>query len=112
MIRALLQVISVELDAIEFTLRDDPALDSIWLCGYETGTTSLIRGLRSGHPHCRILVTRCGGPSSWRDEVLEAGADEALFWPVALSELLDVLASHPDPSGCGSRPGWTATTSS
>jgi hypothetical protein len=93
LIHALLQVISVELAAIQFTLQDDTAVDSVWVCGYETGYTSVIRRLRSRHPQSRILVTRCGGPPSWRDEVLNAGADEALSWPVGLSELLDVLAS-------------------
>jgi hypothetical protein len=98
--RALVQHLTGELPDVEFTLKEREGIDVLWVCGYEDGNAALIRGLRARHPGAVLLVTAKdhGTPSeedSWATEVLGAGADHALSWPVDLARLTRVLRRRP-----------------
>ena len=88
---ALLQHLSGELPDLDFTLEDRGEIDALWVCGYESGNPDLIRSLRKRHPLALLLVTAREPEEPWADEVVRAGADLALAWPVDLDRLGQVL---------------------
>mgnify|MGYP007067073887 CR=1 FL=1 len=45
--RALVQHLAEEMPDLRFTLEEGPAIDVLWVCGYERGNGSLIRALRA-----------------------------------------------------------------
>lgn len=89
--RALVQHLTLEMPDIEFTLRAQPSLGAVWICGYEAGTAHLVRELRERHPHSLLVVTGRGPVSAWRKDVLDAGADYACSWPLPFGELNRIL---------------------
>jgi hypothetical protein len=88
---ALLQHLAEELPDLDFTLEDRGDADVLWVCGYERGNAELIQGLRLHHPWALLLVTAREPEELWSDEVLRAGADLALAWPVDLARLGQLL---------------------
>ena len=89
--RALVQHLSAEMPDIHFTLEERPGADVVWVCGYERGGQSLIRELRERHPRAVLAVTAREPLELWSAEVLSAGADNALSWPVDFARLSRVL---------------------
>ena len=88
---ALSQHLSLELPDVEFVLKPQDELDAVWVCGYEPGAHDLIRKLREETPRALLLVTGKGKVEVWKPEVLAAGADFALGWPIPFSELSRIL---------------------
>src|SRR5262245_43868806 len=84
---ALAQHLASELPDLDFTLDDRPGVDALWLCGYERGHAALVRAWRARHPTAILLVTGREPAAAWAGEVLAAGADHALSWPVDLGRL-------------------------
>ena len=89
--RALVQHLSVELPDIAFTLEEGERVDVVWVCGYERGSPALIRALRERHPRAVLAVTARAPLELWSSEVVAAGADSALSWPVDFERLSRVL---------------------
>jgi DNA-binding NarL/FixJ family response regulator len=89
--RALAEHLREELPDIRFILREEEALDLVWVCGYERGHAELLRGLRARHPEALLLVTSKTATEVWSHEALAAGADHALTWPVPMSSLTSLL---------------------
>ena len=91
---ALVQHLAEEMPDIEFTL-DEPSVASsvevVWLCGYERGAPRVVRELRARHPAAVLVVTAKEPQELWADEVLAAGADSALSWPLEFARLSRVL---------------------
>lgn len=88
---ALIQHLSQELPDLHFTLEGRGSIDVLWVCGYESGNADLVRSLRERHPLALLLVTAREPEELWSSEVLQAGADLALAWPVDLAQLGHVL---------------------
>jgi hypothetical protein len=88
---ALVQHLAQELPDVEFTLDERAGLDAVWVCGYDAGNGERIAALRARHPHALLIVTAKGPEDAWRDEVLAAGADHALAWPLDLDRLSRLL---------------------
>lgn len=88
---ALVQHLADDLPDVEFTLEERAAVDVLWICGYERGQAELIRFLRLKHPHAKLLVTAKAPEELWSAEVLAAGADDVLAWPVELAVLSRAL---------------------
>ena len=76
---------------IEFTLEDLPRVDLVWMCGYEPGEPELVRAMRARHPRAVLVVSAKGPEELWSGEVLAAGADCAMPWPVDFAHLSRVL---------------------
>ena len=89
--RALVQHLSHEMPDIEFTLRERPDLNAVWVCGYEAGAENLIHALRLQHPETFVVVTGRGPVEGWEEVVREAGADYVCSWPVPYAELSRIL---------------------
>jgi DNA-binding response OmpR family regulator len=97
--RALVQHLTEEMPDIQFTLEATlergeavPAADVVWLCGYERGRQQQVRQLRLRHPEAVLVVTAKEPEELWSAEVLQAGADCALTWPLDYERLS--LALH------------------
>jgi len=88
---ALAQHLASELPGLDFTLNDRPGIDAVWMCGYEPGHAALVRAWRARHPHATLVVTGRAPAEVWAGEVLAAGADHALAWPVDLARLARLL---------------------
>jgi hypothetical protein len=89
--RALVQHLAQELPDVEFTLDERPDVDAVWVCGYDLGSGARIAALRARHPHALLIVTAKGPEDEWSAEVLAAGADHALSWPLDLERLSQLL---------------------
>jgi broad specificity phosphatase PhoE len=89
--RALVQHLGEELHEVDFALIDHPSIDVLWMCGYERGNAALIGRWRARHPHATLLVTAKEPVEAFAGEVLAAGADHALSWPVDLARLERIL---------------------
>jgi DNA-binding NarL/FixJ family response regulator len=85
--RALVQHLAQELPDLRFTLAPRGPVHLVWVCGYEGGNAGLIHELRRRFPRAALLVTSRDAGELWIEEVLGAGADEALSWPVDLAHL-------------------------
>jgi len=95
---ALVQHLAAEMPSIRFTLEEGPAIDVLWVCGYERGNGPLIRALRARHPQAVLVVTAKEPEELWAGEVLAAGADHALSWPANLQRLARAMRmSHVRP---------------
>lgn len=88
---ALAQHLSGELPDLDFTLTDRPRLAAVWLCGYEAGHAALVRAWRTRHPRAILLATGREPTGAWAGEVLAAGADHALAWPMDLARVARLL---------------------
>jgi 1,6-anhydro-N-acetylmuramate kinase len=88
---ALVQHLAEEMPGIAFTLEDGPSIDVVWVCGYERGNPALIRRLRASHPLAVVVATAKEPEELWSGEVLAAGADSALTWPVDYAHLGRIL---------------------
>lgn len=88
---ALIQHLSQELSATNFTLREDRDLDAIWVCGYRAGSAARVAQLRARFPSALLLVTARESTRVWGAEAMRAGADHARAWPVPLGELERLL---------------------
>jgi len=80
-----------ELPDIDFTLDHGVDVDVVWVCGYERGAYGLVRSLHLLHPRAVLVVTGKEPEESWAPEVLAAGADYALTWPLLFPKLNQVL---------------------
>ena len=94
LVHALAQHLASELPGLDFALTDRPGIDAVWLCGYERGHAALVRAWRARHPHAILLVTGREPAETWAEEVLAAGADHGLAWPVDLLRLARLLHSR------------------
>lgn len=88
---ALAQHLASELPGLDFALTDRAGIDAVWLCGYERGHAALVHAWRARHPLAILLVTGREPAEAWAGEVLAAGADHALSWPVDLARLARLL---------------------
>lgn len=88
---ALIQHLTEELPNVEFTLVPRADVDLVWVCGYESGNAQLIAGLRARYPHASLLASSRESEETWAREVLDAGADDVLTWPVELARLARIL---------------------
>ena len=88
---ALAQHLVAEMPEIDFTLESRARVDVVWVCGYERGAQWLVRDLHALHPRAVVVVTGKGNEESWAPEVLAAGADYALSWPLQFDRLSQVL---------------------
>lgn len=88
---ALVQHLADEFPDVDFVLEEGAAVHVLWVCGYERGHADLIRELRRRHPRARMLVTSRDSEDLWATEVLRAGADHALVWPLGYAQLSRVL---------------------
>ena len=88
---ALVQHLAQEMPDIEFTLEDRGTIDVVWVCGYERGAEALVAALRGRHPQAVLVVTAKDPEDLWSAEVLAAGADSALSWPVDFARLSRIL---------------------
>lgn len=88
---ALVQHLAEEMPDIQFTLAQQSPVDVVWVCGYERGAQGLVRALRGRHPHAVLVVTAKEPEELWSAEVLAAGADSALSWPVDFARLSRIL---------------------
>lgn len=93
--RALVQHLADEMPDLRFTLREGPAIDVLWVCGYERGNGPLIRELRERHPQAVLVVTAKEPEELWASEVLAAGADHAFSWPANLQRLARAMRMSP-----------------
>lgn len=91
---ALVQHLAEELPEFDFTLEGRPDVGVLWVCGYERGHARLIGELRRRHPLALLLVTAREPEELWSGEVLRAGADLVLTWPVDLARLSQVLRRY------------------
>ena len=91
---ALVQHLSEEMPDIRFLHEHrpgrDPAIDVVWLLGYERGSSQAVRQLRERYP-AAVLVVTASAREPWEGEVLAAGADCALSWPVDYRRLSAAL---------------------
>src|SRR5262245_40279703 len=92
---ALVQHLAGELPDIDFTLEEERPVDVVWVCGYERGNAGLIQTLRARHAGSVLLVTAKEPEELWAGEVLSAGADHALAWPVDFARLARALRRRP-----------------
>jgi hypothetical protein len=92
---ALVKHLTEEVPGILFTLEDRAGVDVVWVCGYEHGNAATIRALRAAHPENLLIVTGKEPEDLWAPEVLAAGADSALSWPLDVSRLGQVLRHRP-----------------
>ncbi|HEX6884166.1 MAG TPA: hypothetical protein VF530_12370 [Planctomycetota bacterium] len=92
---ALAQHLASVLQDLDFTLHESASIDAVWLCGYEPGHADLVRAWRARHPRATLVVTGRAPSELWAGEVLAAGADHALAWPVDLTRLARLLRPRP-----------------
>lgn len=92
---ALVKHLAQELPDVDFTLEERPDVGAVWVCGYDPGNGERIAGLRARHPHALLIVTAKVPEDSWSAEVLAAGADHALSWPLDLAKLSRLLRRPP-----------------
>ena len=80
---------------VRFTRDLEANVDSIWVCGCQSGCTERIAELRREHPAAVIVATGHGVNGAWRGEALEAGADRTANWPIAYEALERFLSRVP-----------------
>ncbi len=90
---ALVQHLSQEMPDIQFTLKDLPDPDVVWVCGFESGAEALVRDLRVRKPDAFLVVTGRGSMETWKDAVRASGADYCCGWPIPVQELSRILHS-------------------
>jgi len=94
LVAELVRHLAAEMPEIDFHLRPGAPLRVVWVTGAREEHGPQVARLRAQHPDARLVVSGRGLAGTAAAELLRAGADRILGWPIPVALLREGLTSR------------------